>query len=147
VTDLLADYVPFPPPILELFVPGTPAPQGSMKGFLAGGKVRTVASNGEKLGAWRSAVSRAIDDVYSGPVWDVPVTVVLLFVLPRPKSAPKSRVYPDRLPDIDKLSRAVLDCLTGLVIVDDARVVALDAAKAYGERTGAHVLVRPQVDR
>ena len=36
-----------------------------------------------------------------------------------------------RLGDIDKLSRAVLDALTGVAYLDDRQVIQLEARKAY----------------
>jgi Holliday junction resolvase RusA-like endonuclease len=45
-------------------------------------------------------------------------------------------------PDIDKLLRAVLDPLTGIVMVDDSRVAYVTASKRYaidGEPTGAMI--------
>jgi Holliday junction resolvase RusA-like endonuclease len=43
-------------------------------------------------------------------------------------------------PDIDKLARAVLDCLSGTVIKDDSQVVILNVRKEYGDIDG--VLIR-----
>jgi crossover junction endodeoxyribonuclease RusA len=132
------------------FVPGTPKPQGSMKGFAIGGKVRLVPASGDGLAAWRSAVSRAAYETWGERAPDdSPVAVAIEFWLPRPKSAPKRRIHPDRTPDIDKLARAVLDSLTGIVFTDDARVVELTVTKRYAtERpTGAYIQVTvPQED-
>jgi Holliday junction resolvase RusA-like endonuclease len=45
-------------------------------------------------------------------------------------------------PDIDKLTRAVLDGLTdGGLISDDARVVRLMVDEVYGDRVGVDVTV------
>ncbi|MGQ0796931.1 MAG: RusA family crossover junction endodeoxyribonuclease, partial [Methanobacteriota archaeon] len=51
----------------------------------------------------------------------------------KPKSAPKRRrVWPDKRPDLDKQSRAVLDGLTNIFFADDCQVVELNATKDYG---------------
>lgn len=63
-----------------------------------------------------------------------------MFYLRRPPSAPKSRQYPDRKPDLDKLIRSTLDALViGGVIEDDARIIAIRAGKVYARTrpTGA----------
>ena len=84
-------------------------------------------------------------------LWAAPVYVQLDFYLSRPKShygtgrnAQKIKEsapsWPGR-PDVDKLARAVLDALTGLVIADDSTVVELRAGKSYGRRPGVAVLV------
>lgn len=54
------------------------------------------------------------------------------FVLPRPKSAPKRRVWPVVKPDADKLLRALCDALTDAgAWIDDAQVVAMHVEKRY----------------
>ena len=37
------------------------------------------------------------------------------------------------MPDVDKLARCALDALVGVLIKDDAQVVALHLGKRYGE--------------
>lgn len=64
------------------------------------------------------------------------VRVHLRFVLPRPKATPKTLPTPPavkRNGDIDKLARAVLDALTGPVLVDDSLVVELNCRKRIAE--------------
>ena len=68
--------------------------------------------------------------------------------MPRPKSTPKRNVRPahTKTPDIDKLLRAALDALTGVVWRDDAQVAEVSVRKmvaAYGEQTGVMVTVIP----
>lgn len=63
------------------------------------------------------------------------------FALPRPRSRPKRDHWPDRRPDLDKLGRALLDALTGIVFLDDAQVVALDPTKEYAGMPGVNVSV------
>lgn len=74
-----------------------------------------------------------------------PVAVDLAFVMPRPKSAPKTKALPAiKRPDIDKLGRGVLDGLTRSVYVDDAQVVVLHASKRIAEPVetpGCHITV------
>jgi Holliday junction resolvase RusA-like endonuclease len=57
----------------------------------------------------------------------------MVFTLAKPRSAPKRRrTWPDRRPDLDKLSRTVLDSLTSAgAIEDDGRVIAIRAAKTF----------------
>lgn len=70
------------------------------------------------------------------------VAVALRFGLPRPKGhwgtgrnadrlKPSAPAWPATKPDVDKLERAVLDALTGVLWADDSQVVVLSADKVY----------------
>jgi crossover junction endodeoxyribonuclease RusA len=113
-------------------VRGVPAPQGSARGFVVGGKVCiTTASRG--LAAWRRLVSDVAQQHAPSSLWEGPLAVTLMFRMPKPNGAPKKRrTWPDRRPDLDKLCRACLDSLTGIGWRDDAQVVRLEAEKDYG---------------
>lgn len=63
-----------------------------------------------------------------------PVSVRLHFYLPRPKRM--KRELPHVKPDVDKLIRAVLDALTGIVWVDDGQVVQVTGQKVYADPPG-----------
>ena len=60
-----------------------------------------------------------------------PVDVGLLFALPRPKSIGRKATAHTKKPDLDKLTRAVLDALAGVVFRDDSQVVDLLCSKVY----------------
>ncbi len=121
---------------LEFDVIGTPAPQGSKKGFVRGGRAVLVESSA-KVAPWREDVARRAALVATLQAWIVPtgpVSVTVRFRLARPKSAPKSRLKPDRKPDLDKLLRSTFDALTTAgVIEDDARIVQTIASKHYAQ--------------
>lgn len=137
------------PTELVFEVIGDPAPQGSkaFKGMCGGHAV--LVEQSKKVKPWREAVIWAVRE---GPrvTMDGPIHVAIDFYFRRPKSAPKSRQWPDRKPDLDKLVRSTLDALVmGGAIADDARVVCIDAWKFYcgcGEYAfdvpGAKILVR-----
>jgi crossover junction endodeoxyribonuclease RusA len=60
------------------------------------------------------------------------LTMSVTFVLPRPKSAPKRRIWPEVKPDLDKLVRALCDALTQCgAWGDDAQLIHLHATKRY----------------
>jgi Holliday junction resolvase RusA-like endonuclease len=61
-----------------------------------------------------------------------PVTVMMTFHMPRPKSV--SRRYPNSSPDLDKLCRAVNDSLQDSgILANDGQIVTLVAHKIYAE--------------
>ena len=77
----------------------------------------------------------------------MPLAVTLLFRLPAPQRLPRRRrAWPDRRPDLDKLCRACLDSLTGIVWRDDTQVVHLEASKDYGA-PGVMIWVEPITSR
>lgn len=131
--------------MIQFFAPGTPAPQGS-KRHVGGGR---MVESSKALPAWRDTVAwSARHAMGSRPTILEPVGVTVEFRFPMPKSARRTdremgKVPRPRKPDVDKLSRAVLDALVDAgVIGDDSQVVALVATKwdvtAY---PGAHVVV------
>jgi Holliday junction resolvase RusA-like endonuclease len=151
--------------VIEFTVRGLPAPQGSKRAFRNkhSGRIQQVESS-TRVAPWRSdvrdAAERAMTDtkagverIYQHPVPPLggPVAVELAFRLPRPKGhhgarglRPSAPVWPAVKPDLDKLARAVLDALAGIVIADDALVVDLGVRKRYadGEGPGVTVAVR-----
>lgn len=121
-------------------VTGVPAPQGSKRAFIRGGRPVLVEASA-KVRPWRDAVRHEAADAMNGAVpFDGPIQVTITFMLPKPGSV--RRYHPTVRPDIDKLARATLDGLTdGGVWRDDAQVVHMDVRKEYGATPGAHVTV------
>lgn len=143
-------YVQFEPTFLDVFVIGSPAPQGSKRylGVSSGGKARFRESAGDKLDSWRADVRAALAYCPVAPSdRRVPVSVKIEFYRPRRKS---DKVSANPLwtttPDVDKLARAVLDCLESRGVIDnDAQVIHLEAWKLFaspGQPAGARIVVR-----
>ena len=120
---------------MTITVFGTPAPQGSksFKGMAGGHAI--LAESCQAVKPWRQDVKAAAIEAMGGAGKGVagPVSVLMVFTMPKPKSAPKRRkTWPDRKPDIDKLCRTVLDGITiGGLSEDDARVTDLWALKCF----------------
>jgi len=125
--------------MLELFIAGVPRPQGSKNAYKRGTRVVLVESN-KHLPEWRQAVYEALRA--SGKQFDGAVTVMATFYIPRPKT--NKRLYATTKPDVDKLVRAIGDCLTKAgTIIDDSYIVTWNAAKAYadGVEPGLRIIV------
>lgn len=116
--------------MIELIVFGSPAPQGSKKfvGTTKTGRGLMVESS-KKVKPWRmdvkAAAEKARDENASAMPLDGPLSVSMVFTLPKPASAPKRRqTWPDRKPDLSKLARSTEDALSDAGFwTDDARVV------------------------
>jgi Holliday junction resolvase RusA-like endonuclease len=86
---------------------------------MAGGHAK-LAESSKAVKPWREAVKAAAPP---GPMLDGPLAVVMVFTLPRPKSARKADHIPQRTPDLSKLCRATEDAITDAGLwADDGRV-------------------------
>jgi crossover junction endodeoxyribonuclease RusA len=120
--------------MIDIFIPGHPAPQGS-KRHVGGG---VMVESSKEVKPWRESIRCALITEVGQPVQRLAgaVTCELEFVLRRPKSAPKRSTPPAlKKPDIDKLCRAVLDAVTSSgVIEDDSRIINLHATKRFADQ-------------
>lgn len=125
---------------VSFFAPGHPAPQGSKRHVGRG----ILIESSKEVGPWRERVA-LVAHQHARIVASGPVLVELGFVMPRPKSTPKRSTPPAvKRPDIDKLTRAILDALTGICFADDSQVVELRATKriaGVGETPGVHITI------
>ena len=121
---------------ISVFVSGAPIPQGSMKHV---GHGRIIHANAKELKAWRDHVGCVVKQYIADEGIDIlsddkRYIVSLEFFLRRPKSvSKKKRPHPTKKPDLDKLVRAILDSLTGIVWGDDAQVTCINADKGYDD--------------
>lgn len=144
---------------------GTPAPQGSKRGFVNKSGGVSMVESSAKVKPWRQDVKYAALEAHeayggTGTHFDrpTPVTAVLTYYLPRPKGhyrtgknahllRPSAPEYPTTKPDIDKLVRSTLDALGEANIwADDSQVVCLHVNKNYAsaaEPAGARIEVSP----
>jgi crossover junction endodeoxyribonuclease RusA len=126
---------------LRWFSKGEPEAQGSIRPLPKAGKRLAGAafsdviltSDNKDLKRWRAivrndAVCARIKAVGNAGLRDItwptgPVSLLLVWRLPRPKRLkPAAPLEHLTRPDIDKLERAVLDALTGVLYTDDGQV-------------------------
>lgn len=130
-------------PFFTLFVEGAPHPQGSKTPVFRGGKIILIEGKGkgnQRWKDWRKTVSNAVLDKMKelgleGETESL-VGIKLDFLMPRPKSKPKTLRGVAVRPDIDKLARSVLDSIASSkdeerLISDDSRVIELQCSKYY----------------
>jgi crossover junction endodeoxyribonuclease RusA len=119
--------------VIEVFIPGAPAPQGS-KRYVGGG---VLIESCKALKPWRESIRARLITEDGQPVarFDGAVKTTYEFVMPRPKSAPKKRTPPAvKRPDLDKLTRAACDAIVSAgVIADDAAIVRAVTSKRLAE--------------
>lgn len=119
-------------------------PQGSKRHV---GNGRFIEAS-KYLPAWRAAVTEQARAVAIASDWqatDGPVQLHVDFYMTRPKTVPfRKRPWMTKMPDIDKLVRAICDALTDAGIwQDDSQVVRLIARKDYADECepGVHIQV------
>jgi len=115
---------------------GIPAPQGS-KRHVGGGR---MIESCKALKPWRDQIIADAKKQNITSIIDTPVGVSLVFCFPRPKNhfgkngnllgrAPTHKIT---RPDLDKLTRGVLDSLVYAgMIADDSLVYSINAHKRY----------------
>lgn len=141
---------------LAFVVLGRPQPAGSKRAFQHPHTRQIVVTDDAKGSrSWKQEVSSAaMSTTPRVGVFTGPVEVELRFVMARPRShmgtgrnaeqvKASAPAFPIVRPDVDKLSRAVLDALTGVVWNDDAQVVDKWVRKVYGFPERCEVRVRP----
>jgi Holliday junction resolvase RusA-like endonuclease len=144
---------------VSIDVLGTPAPKGSNRAMVRGGRAVFVPggskTNQDALQSWAGQCRLACLSFVSGqasPVFtQTALAVAITFRLKRPgghwakagglkSSAP---LTPSVKPDLDKLVRSTLDALSGAIFDDDSRIVTTIARKEYAEpgQEGASIRV------
>lgn len=139
---------------VTFFVAGRPVQKGSKRAMVHPhtGRAMMLDDNREKLRQWASDVKTAAAAAcmakFFQPLGDA-VGVRIEFRIPRPKAhffaggklragAPQ---FCGKRPDIDKLARATIDALSGIVFRDDSQIAVASLAKLYAERPGAEIEV------
>ena len=145
--------------MIQFEVLGHPAPKGSGRAMLIGGKARHVPSgssvNQKALRSWdvnvREAAVAALGWCESPMFVGRALECEILFRLARPAGhwgkkglRPSAPSYPIGKPDAGKLARSTEDSLKGIVFDDDSRIVDLIARKRYAMpgTEGATITIR-----
>ena len=133
---------------IEFRIPGPAAPQGSKRAIkLRNGRVALIESS-NRVKPYRAIAAMYAAEAWPGTPATGPVALEVAFRFVRPAShtrsdgslKPGAPLAPGR-PDIDKLLRALLDALTGVVYADDSQVACVWVTKEYGARAETVVSV------
>lgn len=114
--------------IVAFEVNAPPAVQGNHR-VTERGQIYEASSR--RLRDWREAIGWAAkaamrrEQPLAGPL-----RVKLSFTLHAPKAGAKP--YPSARPDLDKLTRAVFDAMTGIAYADDGQIVEMFVTKRWG---------------
>jgi Holliday junction resolvase RusA-like endonuclease len=139
---------------LRILVAGTPKTSGSKKfvGRTKTGRGILVDDSGKPGEDWRRQVAQVAALRRDEAGWQLcrgAVRLDVTFYRARPKShftatgAPRKSAptWPTTRPDRDKLSRSISDSITGVLIADDAQIVAGELRKVWGDWDGCEMVL------
>jgi Holliday junction resolvase RusA-like endonuclease len=137
---------------LTFTVYGAAQPKGSMRAIqIKGMKFPIVTDSNRNVKSWSQLVAEGASHALQQlPASDRGlllhgVRLTIAFYMPRPKKHSKRGVFVPHCvaPDVDKLTRAVLDALKSVAYQDDKQVTELIAGKYYAAvDDAAHVDIR-----
>lgn len=137
--------------MITFTIPGEVRGKGRPRAANRGG--RTVMYTDARTVAYEAEVALRGRQAMAGqPPLEGPVTLLIEILVKPPVSWPHKRrtdavlglIYPTGRPDIDNVSKAIMDGLNGVAWLDDSQVVVLVAAKCYSaERHGCKVTITP----
>lgn len=145
---------------IHFVIPGPPTAKGRprfahMK--TKRGKHFTRTYSDKETASFENLVKIAYWQQRTGKPSESAIFVVVTYYLPIPKSWPKYRrewaqhhPYPvTKRPDLDNLTKSVLDGLNGVAFQDDAQVYRIITTKLYSDNPRTEVTVRfaPNVER
>lgn len=112
---------------LKIEIPGKPIPQKRPR--LSLGSVYDPCCQSKKASRW------IIKTLFRNPPHSGPVFIEIEFHMPMPSRRSKSvdLLCHTSRPDIDNLIKYYLDCMNGIVYLDDAQIVSLFSKKLYSE--------------
>ncbi len=128
------------PEEISFLVRGLPRAQGSCRAYVCQGRA-IVTNKNPNLNMWRELVR--VEGRAHAPVtlWEGALNVSCYFTFSPTKARKKQGMSHYQRPDIDKLLRAVLDALTGVIWRDDAQVMILRGQKSYLDPPGCRITI------
>ncbi len=117
-----------------IYIPAIPIAQPRHKVTTVGGRGRAFIPAKHAVHDFKATVRKCWGEACSDPPSDCPLSLSVVFVLPRPdamrwKTKSMPRVPHTKKPDVDNLLKSLLDALSGLAWVDDSRISSLMASK------------------
>ena len=134
--------------MMKFDIPGPPVGKERPRFRLNQGRVRTFTP--EKTASWAEEVqAHAIQAGVRQHYTEHPVAVHILIERAVPKSWSKKRkqaallsLYADAKPDVDNVSKAILDALNHVAWKDDSQVARLSVERIYSERDNTTVEIK-----
>ena len=131
----------------EIIIPGTPIAKKRPRFFRRGNHVGTY--NNQETEEGRAMLE--IKSQWPGEPLAGPVRLCMEFIFPRPKSHFGAGKNADRIkssapvvylkkPDLDNLEKFAMDCMSGIVFVDDCQDVQIASGKTWSASGGKTII-------
>ncbi len=134
---------------IHLFVPGLPIAQPRYgKGKNDNAYIPKLKSGApHPIHAWKELLRIHYNMIASPSVFPLtgPAIVSLEFIFPRPRNVPKAQYYKITKPDIDNLTKAVFEPMSGCLVKDDNQICDGRRWKRYGATPGVGILIQDEV--
>jgi len=112
-------------------------------------KARARTSNGHAYTPEKTKAAEEMIKIYlqanHAPLFKGAVSVHLIFDFIRPKSVSQKREYPTVVPDLDNLTKLVLDAANKILWDDDSQIVQIYAGKRYALKASITIMVKQMV--
>jgi Holliday junction resolvase RusA-like endonuclease len=119
-------------PVWQCFIPGQPVARAE-KIIKIKGRLGIGDKDAQK--DYKAYVKAYVAQYAPRKVFSVPLFLQVQVYRDKPKSTPKRDIYPTAKPDISNYVKLLEDCLTGIVIRDDALIVAQINQKYFASKT------------
>ena len=120
-------------------IPGEPQPKHRHRSTQMGRFIkqypdpRTVSwENRIAWFAWNARANKEGNDYNSSPMLTGPIEIELYFFFIKPKSTPDYHILKTTKPDIDNLTKCVMDALEGTLYLKDSEIVKATSIKLFG---------------
>ena len=102
----------------------------------------------DKIYEWKKLIRQRFNQEYPGASivgpTTLPLSVELNFWMKIPKTRKVEAGRPHIVrPDVDNLTKGVLDALEGMAFQDDKQIADLTVTKTYSDTPGVEIIVRP----
>lgn len=121
--------------MISFIVPTVPVSQPRPRAYVLAGHARVYAApKSHAIHQFKASIQQAAQQSYQGSPLCCPISLRLVFVMPRPcsmmwKTKPMPRVHHTGRPDCDNICKAVKDALSKLIWRDDSQVCMVHLEK------------------
>jgi Holliday junction resolvase RusA-like endonuclease len=136
------------PEYVTVFVPCIPVAQPRQRHRVIPGQsfAQNYTPKSHPVQDFKAHVRLVVRTAWKGGPWDGPISLVAVFVFPRPKRLKNGgRVWHDKKPDADNVLKALKDSLKEIAWRDDSQVAEVCVRKKYAastEEPGVELTIR-----